>query len=165
MGQPPAGSFPGGSFPGGSFPGGSLPGGPGAGPDAGLDTATADYLVANQGSARWIVAVTGANTAGLVELATGRAVMAMGGFTGSDNSPTLAQLQAYIAGGDLRFVQVGGGEGGGPGGPGGGGPGGVGQGGQGASSEISTWVTSACTAVSVGGSTTSVYDCAAAVSG
>jgi hypothetical protein len=76
--------------------------------------------------------------------------MAMGGFTGSDNSPTLEQLQALIASGDLRFVAVGSG----------GGPGGAGT-----SSSISSWVSSTCTAVSVNGTTTSVYDCAGAVSG
>ena len=77
-----------------------------------LDTATLDYLVANQGSATWLVAVSDATSAGQVELATGRAVMAMGGFTGSDNALTLAQLQALVASGELRFVAVGGGGGG-----------------------------------------------------
>ena len=77
--------------------------------------------------------------------------MAMGGFTGSDNAPTLEQLQALVASGDLRFVSVGGGQGGG--------------GGRAAAPASRSWVTSACTAVTIGGSTTSIYDCAGAVSG
>ena len=149
MGQPPAGA------PGGTAMTGNPGGGPG-GQGASLDTATLDYLVANQGSARWIVAVSDATTAGQVELSTGRAVMAMGGFTGSDNALTLERLQALVSTGDLRFVSVGGGGGGG---------GGAGPNGQSGTSGITSWVSSACTAVSVGGSATSVYDCAGAVSG
>ena len=148
-GQPPAGAPD----------GNAAVGNPGGARGSSLDAATLDYLVANQGTARWIVAVSDATSAGQIELSTGRAVMAMGGFTGSDNALTLEQLQALVSSGDLRFVSVGGG-GGGPGGGGGGG-----ATGQGSSSSISSWVSSACTAVSVGGSTTSVYDCAGAVSG
>jgi 4-amino-4-deoxy-L-arabinose transferase-like glycosyltransferase len=147
------GGGPGGA-PGG-VPGGVPGGGIGGGMGGSLDAATLDYLLAHQGSATWIVAVGNATSASQAELATGKAVMAMGGFTGSDNAPTLAGLQALIASGDLRFVAVGGG-GGGP--MGGGGP-------QGGSSGISSWVTSACSAVSVAGSTTSVYDCAGAAAG
>ncbi len=117
-------------------------GGPG-GPGASLDSATLDYLVANQGSARWIVAVSGANGAGQIELETGKPVMAMGGFTGSDDTPTLDELKAYIASGDLRFIVVGGGGGGGGGGPFGG------------SSAVTDWVTSSCTAVDLGSGSTS----------
>ena len=109
-----------------------------------LDSATIDYLVANRGSATWIVAVQSANSAAPIELSTGLPVMAMGGFTGSDAAPTLAQLQAYVASGQLRFVMVGGG-----GGPGGG------------SSEVTSWVTSACTAVTSAASS-GLYDCAGA---
>jgi hypothetical protein len=127
----------------------SFGGGPGG---SGLDTATLDYLVANQGSATWLVAVSDSTSAGQVELATGRAVMSIGGFTGSDNALTLAQLKAYVASGRLRFVEVGG-QGGGP------------QGGS-SSAELSSWVTSACTAVTAGGTTSaSVYDCSTATGG
>ncbi len=137
-GQPPTGTAPGGTSSNAAF---VNPGGMGGS----LNSTTIDYLVANRGTATWIVAVQSANTAAPIELSTGLPVMAMGGFTGSDPAPTLAQLQAYVASGELRFVMVGGG---------GGSPGG--------SSSISSWVTSACTAVTVGGSTTSVYDCAGA---
>jgi len=124
----------------------------------GLDSAMVEYLVANQGSAKWIVAVSGGNNASEVEVETGRAVMAMGGFTGSDNAPTLEQLQALVASGDLRFVAVDGREGGFGGGV-------FGGPGRGTSSSVSSWVTSACQAVTVSGSSSGVYDCSGAVSG
>ena len=142
-GQPPA------VAPGGTPMIGNLGGGPG-GQGGSLDTATLDYLVANQGSARWIVAVSDATTAGQVELSTGRAVMAMGGFTGSDNALTLERLRALVSSGDLRFVSVGSGSRGG---------------GRTGSSDVSSWVSSSCIVVSIGGSATSVYDCAGAVPG
>ena len=84
MGQPPSGGTDGG-------PGN---GGFGGGQGGSLDTATLDYLVANQGAAKWIVAVSDATSASQIELSTGRSVMSMGGFTGSDNALTLERLQA-----------------------------------------------------------------------
>src|SRR5207247_10433405 len=111
-------------------------GGGAGGRTAQFDSALIDYLVANRGSATWIVAVSGANEAGTIELQTGLPVMAMGGFNGGDPAPTLAQLQAYVASGQLRYVLIGG-RGGGP---------------DGGSSEISTWVVAHGTLVSdVGG--------------
>jgi len=80
-----------------------------------VSSALTDYLMANRGSATWIVAVTSANQAGSIELATGLPVVAMGGFTGSDPAPTLPQLLSMVASGQLRFVIIGG-RGGGPGG-------------------------------------------------
>ena len=131
--------------------------GGGAGPGTGsADSALVSYLVAHQGNATWIVAVSSAQSAASIELQTGLPVMGMGGFTGSDPAPTLAQLQQYIASGKLRYVLVGGGGGGGFGGPGG-------QGG--AASSVSSWVTSTCTAVDYSGSgSSSLYDCAGAAS-
>ena len=38
-----------------------------------------------------------------LELKTGASIMAIGGFTGSDNSPTLAQFQAYVADHQVRY--------------------------------------------------------------
>jgi 4-amino-4-deoxy-L-arabinose transferase-like glycosyltransferase len=54
------------------------------------------------------VAVTSASQAGSIELATGLPVMAMGGFSGTDPAPTLAQFQLMVASGQVRFVIVGG---------------------------------------------------------
>jgi lysylphosphatidylglycerol synthetase-like protein (DUF2156 family) len=137
-------AFGGGGAPGAPTGGGGFgAGGPG---DAVTSSATTDYLAANQGSAHWIVAVSSANQAGSIELATGLPVMAMGGFSGGDPTPTLEQLRAYVASGALRFVIVGGG-----GGPGGG------------SSEVSSWVTSSCATVTSVSST--LYDCVGVATG
>ena len=72
------------------------------------DSALVDYLVANRGSATWIVAVSGAQEASALELQTGLPVMAMGGWSGSDNALTLDELKADIANGTLRYVILGG---------------------------------------------------------
>lgn len=122
-----------------------------------------DYLLANRGEATWLVAVSSANQAGPLQLASGIPVMAMGGFMGSDPAPTLEQLQAYVREGRLRFVMLGGpGGGGGPGGFGG--PGGL-FGGDGVGSVAgarSAWVAAACTPVSIIGVGGSLYDCSGA---
>ncbi len=115
------------------------------------DAALTAYLVENAGTARWIVAVSGSGTAAAIQLATGLPVMTMGGFNGSDATPTLAQLQAYVASGELRYVLLGGGGGGAPGGA--------------TTSDRDAWVTSACSAVETGSSSGTLYDCAAATGG
>ncbi len=93
-------------------------------------------------------AVGSQNAAGL-QLGSGEAVMAIGGFNGSDPSPTLAQFQDYVANGEIHwFAASGGGFGGGMGG----GPGG-GMGGSGTASEITAWVEASFTAVTIDGST------------
>ena len=151
-----AGGFggPGGGFPAGLAGGPSSTGLPGDGGGLGgntSDSALLQYLVANRGTATWIVAATSSQEAGSIEIATGLPVMAMGGFTGSDPAPTLDQLKSYIGSGKLRFVLAGGGFGGG-------GPGGFG----GDGTDRNSWVTSTCKLVSYGGSAT-LYDCAGAV--
>jgi len=80
-------------------------------------------------------------------------VMAMGGFTGSDPTPTLDQLKSYIASGKLRFVIVSG-VGGGFGG----------FGGDNTASVRDAWVTTTCHSVDYGGGTeTTLYDCSGTV--
>ncbi|MFF0457488.1 ArnT family glycosyltransferase [Nocardia africana] len=95
---------------------------------------------------RWAAATVGSQSAGSLELSTGTSIMAIGGFTGSDNSPTLTQFQQYVNNGDIHYFFAGGGLGG-PGGPGGG---------SGSANEITSWVESHYTAITVGGTT--VYD-------
>ena len=135
-------------------------GGPGgfggfAGDPGGADQTLVDFLAAHRGTATWLVAVSSANSAGPLQLASGVPVMAMGGFMGGDPAPTLAQLQSYIHNGQLRYVLIGGGPGGGPGGFfGGDGRGNV-------ASARSAWVQSACAPVS-GVGNGSLYDCAGA---
>jgi 4-amino-4-deoxy-L-arabinose transferase-like glycosyltransferase len=134
-----------------------FPGGAGAGAGAGnsADSALIKYLVANRGNASWIVAMNSAQEAGTIEITTGLPVMAMGGFTGSDPTPTLAQLKSYIASGKLRFVIV-------SGGGFGGGFGGGAATGDTSTSDRDSWVTSACKVVDYGGSSGDsggLYDC------
>src|SRR5205807_1299064 len=94
----------------------------------------------------------------------------IGGFNGTDPSPTLAQFQQYVAEGRIHwFVAGGGGPGGGPGGPGGpgGGPGGPGlRGGPGTSAtstsaRITSWVEATFRSTTVGGVT--LYDLTAPI--
>ncbi|MCE5290612.1 MAG: glycosyltransferase family 39 protein [Nocardiaceae bacterium] len=98
---------------------------------------------------RWAAATIGSMSAGPLELSTGTSIMAIGGFTGSDDSPTLAQFQQYVANGDIHYFIAGGGMGGGPGGR------------AGSSSQITAWVQAHYTAKTVGGVT--VYDLTEAV--
>ncbi|MBV9091402.1 MAG: glycosyltransferase family 39 protein [Mycobacteriaceae bacterium] len=51
----------------------------------------------------WVAATTGANEAAAYQLATGDAVMPIGGFIGSDPSPTLAQFQRDVADGRVHY--------------------------------------------------------------
>ena len=84
--------------------------------------------------------------------------MAIGGFNGSDPSPTLAEFQADVAAGKVHYFLGSGG--GGFGGRGGfGGPGG----GSGTASEIASWVEQNFTSTTVGGVT--VYDLTQSASG
>ncbi|WP_179893317.1 MULTISPECIES: ArnT family glycosyltransferase [unclassified Streptomyces] len=104
----------------------------------------------------WVAAAVGAQNAASYQLATGEPVMAIGGFNGSDPSPTLAQFKKYVAEGKIHYFVSGGGMGGGMGGGTGGGRegGGGGMGGDaGTSSEISSWVTENFTEVTVGSAT------------
>jgi 4-amino-4-deoxy-L-arabinose transferase-like glycosyltransferase len=98
----------------------------------------------------WVAATVGANSAAGVQLATGDPILAIGGFNGTDPTPTLAQFEAYVAAGKIHYFLSGGS----------GGPGGGGLGGSASSSEIASWVQSHFTATTVGGVT--LYDLTAA---
>jgi 4-amino-4-deoxy-L-arabinose transferase-like glycosyltransferase len=132
---------------GGQTSGGQLPrgGGPMAGgnPDA---TSTVDSALAallNNTTTRWAAAANGSHSAAPLELATGKAVMSIGGFNGTDNAPSLAQFQSYVSHGEIRYYISGGtGRGAGSGG--------------GTGSHIDVWVQQHFTATTVGGTT--VYD-------
>ncbi|WP_375429979.1 ArnT family glycosyltransferase [uncultured Friedmanniella sp.] len=128
----------------------------GMGGSSTTDTALVDLL--NATSSRWSAAVVGDQSATGYILSTDTAVMAIGGWGGTDNSPTLAQFQAYVASGDVGYFIAGSNGGGGGTGGGGMGSGGMGGGGNSSSSgsEITAWVEAHYTATSVGGAT--VYD-------
>ncbi|MFB6848423.1 glycosyltransferase family 39 protein [Streptomyces sp. NPDC056373] len=90
----------------------------------------------------WAAAAIGAQNAASYQLSTGDPVMAVGGFNGTDPSPTLAQFKQYVADGKIHWFIASGGMGGGPGGSG-----------EGASSRITTWVEANFKKVTAGSST------------
>jgi 4-amino-4-deoxy-L-arabinose transferase-like glycosyltransferase len=157
----PGGTQPGGTQPGGTQPGGTQPGGttgtmPGGGARGGgmgglLNAATVSdemkaLLDADAERYTWVAAAIGSQSASGYQLATGDPVMAIGGFNGSDPSPTLERFQRYVTEGKIHYFIGGGGFGGGRGG----------SGGSDYGSQISEWVTASFTAQTVGGVT--VYD-------
>jgi 4-amino-4-deoxy-L-arabinose transferase-like glycosyltransferase len=52
---------------------------------------------------RWAAATVGSRTTESLELSTGKSVMAVGGFSGRDNSPTLAQFRHDVAAGQIHY--------------------------------------------------------------
>ena len=52
---------------------------------------------------RWTAAAIGANNAAGYQLASGKAVMAIGGFNGTDPTPTLAQFEQYVKAGEIHY--------------------------------------------------------------
>jgi len=56
----------------------------------------------------WVAAAVGANRAAGFQLATERSVMPIGGFNGSDPSPTLEQFKEYVRQGKLHWFISGG---------------------------------------------------------
>ncbi|KRF26465.1 glycosyltransferase family 39 protein [Phycicoccus sp. Soil803] len=116
------------------------------------NTEVVSALSADASSYRWVAAAIGSQNAAGLQLGTGLPVMAIGGFNGSDPSPTLAQFQQYVADGDIHFFAGGGSVNSAASGGAGGGPGG-GMGGSGTGSEIAEWVAANFTQVTIGGST------------
>ena len=159
-GRPPQGGFGGGfgGGPGGGTAGGATGGGAAGGPTGGAmggpgggllngSTASSDMIALLEKNAdgyAWVAATVGSNNASGYQLATGEPVMAIGGFNGTDPSPTLAQFQQYVAEGKIHYF-IGGGTGGGSR-----------TGGSAAAQEIAGWVEQNFTASTVGGVT--VYD-------
>lgn len=66
------------------------------------------FLKANRAGERFLVAVPNALQAAPIIVATGEAVMAMGGYLGHDPILTPDKLERLVQGGDLRFVMLGG---------------------------------------------------------
>jgi 4-amino-4-deoxy-L-arabinose transferase-like glycosyltransferase len=104
--RPSGGPPSGGTRPGGAMPTGSMGGG-GMGGGGALSTEVVDYLVANQGSAKYLVAATGSQTTASIIISTGRAVVTIGGFSGQDATPTVSQLAEMVHDGELKYVLVG----------------------------------------------------------
>jgi 4-amino-4-deoxy-L-arabinose transferase-like glycosyltransferase len=147
-GERPSGGMPSGMTPpGGSSSSSNAPSGSGnqtMGGGASASSALVKLLRATSSSrVTWSAAVSGSQSAASLELASDTSVMAIGGWSGSDAYPTLAQFEQYVADGKIRYY-VAGGQQGGPGGR------------NGTSSAIATWVAARYTKLTVGGQT--VYD-------
>ena len=147
------GGFPGagfgnpGGFGGGGFgiPRGAGGGGFGGGAGSFLNASTpgaalVKLLETDAGHYSWVGATIDANSAAGYQLATDDPIMAIGGFNGTDPTPTLAQFEQYVAQGRIHYFLGSGGFGGG----------------SGTSSEIARWVEQHFTAATVDGVT--VYD-------
>jgi 4-amino-4-deoxy-L-arabinose transferase-like glycosyltransferase len=76
-------------------------------PGAGASKALVSYLEAHQGSARYMVAAVSSTSAAGLALASARNVIDMGGFSGSDPTPSLTQLQQLVKSGQLHYVLLG----------------------------------------------------------
>ncbi|MFE0032313.1 ArnT family glycosyltransferase [[Kitasatospora] papulosa] len=161
-GNAQGGGFPGGGAPGqgqqgqgqGRMPGGQQGGMPGGGTGEGgggggmggllngasVDSEAKTLLKQNADAYTWTAAAIGSQNAASYQLATGDPVMAIGGFNGSDPSPTLAQFKKYVEDGKIHYFISGG-------------MGGGGMGGEGSSSRISAWVQENFEEVTVGSAT------------
>ncbi|MEU5594049.1 glycosyltransferase family 39 protein [Streptomyces sp. NPDC020298] len=143
----------GGGFPGGGRmgEGGGMGGAGGVGGllnGASVSSAAKKLLETDAGKYTWVAASIGSQNAASYQLATGDPVMAIGGFNGTDPSPTLAQFKKYVAEGRIHYFISGGGMGGGN---------------SGTSSQITSWVQSNFKKVTAGSAT--FYDLTQKTSG
>lgn len=132
--------------PGGTLPGGTAAaGGRGGGAMGGLlgaPTPSADLVAALRNGASgytWAAAVVGSNNAAGYQLASELPVMAVGGFNGTDPSPTLAEFQDLVSQGKIHYFIAGGTM--------------RSSTGSDAAARIAQWVASNFTAQSIGGTT------------
>ncbi len=153
-GRPPGGTGSAGTQPGGTATGGTagsaggVPGRPrgggfggGLGGSTTVSSALTKLLEQDASNYKWVAATEGSTAAAPLELATGDAVMSIGGFNGTDPWPTLAVFKQLVANQEIHYY--------------------VGQGSQSfgggrGSSTIATWVASHFKKLTVGGQT--VYD-------
>jgi 4-amino-4-deoxy-L-arabinose transferase-like glycosyltransferase len=158
---PDESAFPGGYAP----PGGPSRGSPPDRPGVGADVDTEIVALLERTDTTWAAAVIGSHSAAPLELSSDRSVIAIGGFSGGDDGPSLATFRQWVAEGKVSYFLLNG-SGEGPVGSGVArgdnldeGPGGVpgqGRGRTSPASEITTWVTENNTATTVGSWT--VYD-------
>ncbi len=92
----------------------------------------------------WQAAAVGSQNAAAYQLAGGHPVMALGGYNGTDPSPTLAPFQQLVAAGQVHWFI------------GGAGPGGTASGGSDTARQIAEWVAATYSPMTVDG--TAVYD-------
>ncbi|MGZ9931919.1 ArnT family glycosyltransferase [Streptomyces sp. NC-S4] len=170
-GMPPQGAIPQGAMPQGGMAPGGMPqgqggrggerfGGGGQGGPGGLlngarvSAEAKKALTTGADAYTWAAAAIGSQNAASYQLASGVPVMPIGGFNGSDPSPTLEQFQKYVRDGKIHwFIGQSTGAGDAEGGMPGGGRGGPGGPGGGTSTEIETWIKANFKESTVGGAT------------
>ncbi len=148
-------------IPGGAGPAAGVPGGrPGAGGGFGgagggfgggirgatqVSSAMVALLRSGASGYRWTAAVVGATSASPLQLTSGQPIMAIGGFNGTDQAPTLAEFQKMVAAHQIHYFVASG-------------RGGFGGSSSGASAQITSWVEQHFRSSTVGGYT--VFDLA-----
>jgi 4-amino-4-deoxy-L-arabinose transferase-like glycosyltransferase len=148
-GAPSSGEFAGGTgrSPSGraGLPSGGTAGGSGGGPGGATTSAALSKLLETGASGyKWAAATVSSTSAASLELnSNGVPVMAIGGFTGSDPAPSLAEFKKLVAEHEIHYF-IGGGVVGG---------GGIGGAGSSDASQITSWVESHFTSQTVGGTT------------
>ena len=109
-----------------------------------ISSALTTLLTTGSAGYTWAAATVGSESAAPLQLAAGRPVLAVGGFNGTDPTPTLAQFERLVSEHKIHYF--------------------VGQnrssfgGGSGAAPDITSWVEAHFTAETVGGVT--VYNLA-----
>ena len=132
------------------MPGGMGQGGPGGLLEGSAPSAELTALLTQDASSyTWVAAAVGSNQAAGYQLATEEPVMAIGGFNGSDPSPTLAEFQELVSDGEVHWFIGGSGFG-------------QSMGGSSSSSDIATWVAANFESQTVDGTT--LYDLSAGLS-
>ena len=144
-GLPSSGEFPGGTDRSPSGRAGLRSGGTAGGPGSATTSAALSKLLETGASGyKWAAATVSSTSAASLELnSNGVPVMAIGGFTGSDPAPSLAEFKKLVAEHEIHYF-IGGGVGGG---------GGIGGAGSSDASQITSWVESHFTSKTVGGTT------------
>ncbi len=87
-------------------------GGSGGGDNASANTALIRYLEAHQGNDRYLLATLNSMSAAPIIIATGKPVMALGGFSGADRIVTPSGLSTFVSNGTVRYFMLNGGFGG-----------------------------------------------------
>src|SRR5699024_10198111 len=85
----------------------SVGGGGGMG-NSQVDTTLLKYLQKHQGNAEYLFATDDSSTAAPYIIKTGEAVMAMGGFNGTDKAITLTQFKKLVKEGKVKYYYSGG---------------------------------------------------------
>jgi 4-amino-4-deoxy-L-arabinose transferase-like glycosyltransferase len=123
----------------GHFPGGQGGGVGGLGGNAQVSNAITKLLTSGTAGYRWAAATVGAESAAPFQLASGEPIMAIGGFNGTDQAPTLTQFKNLVAAHEVHYFI--------------GANGHTFGGGSGDAAQITSWVQSHFTKQTVGGET------------